>query len=399
MAINHKNLLNKVICLFAFSACLSIAASNVFLAIAICLTVPLIFIKDRIIAAALDYKGYIQVILLFILAMFLSALFSGDIITGLKRFVDMYIYRLMPFAILLIFRPKRLETRNIMACLFFSFFVASIYVCWQGYLGDWQVRAAGLFGHPMTYAGFCCLFLPILAVMLFDQRMQFSRGYRIGLILCFFLGLAGLLLNQTRGAWLAVFLVLLLISFIYLSTAKKKTIVLFLTIFCVAGTIFLQVPALKVRLESITDMQMQSNTERILLWESSLKMFQDHKLMGVGLGQYSKTYNDMSLGYKSTQAKEVLEHAHNNFIHMLAENGLVGFLGFVYMFGYFIWQSLKGWRHKRNPYDLMMIGMILAFLIQGLTEYNFGNSALMKTFWLLLGCLLILKKDWRSEIK
>ena len=102
----------------------------------------------------------------------------------------------------------------------------------------------------------------------------------------------------------------------------------------------------------------------------------------------------MSLGYKSTQAKEVLEHAHNNFIHMLAENGLLGFLGFVCMFGYFVWQSLKGWHHTRNPYDLMIIGMIVALLIQGLTEYNFGNSALMKTFWLLFGVLLILKTNW-----
>ena len=119
-------------------------------------------------------------------------------------------------------------------------------------------------------------------------------------------------------------------------------------------------------------------------------------LLGVGLGQYSKTYNDMSLGYKSTEAKEKLDHAHNNFIHMLAENGLIGFMGFSYMFGYFSWQSLKGWQRERNPYHLMIISTISALLLQGLTEYNFGNSALMKTFWLLFGCLLISAKRWRN---
>ena len=29
--------------------------------------------------------------------------------------------------------------------------------------------------------------------------------------------------------------------------------------------------------------------------------------------------------------------------------------------------------------------------MQGLTEYNFGNSAVMKSYWLLLGCMLVLK--------
>ena len=384
-----------MICLLAISTCLSIAATNIFLGIAICLTLFLIITNGGIYGAFKDYKGYVKAILLFTLTMFLSALFSGDIPMGLKRFADINIYRVTPFLILIALQSV-LKTKNILACLFFSFFLASLYVFWQAYHGDWQVRAAGFFGHPMTYAGFCCLFLPTLAVMLFDQGLQISRGYRMRLSFCFVLGLVGLLLNQTRGAWLAVFLVLLLISLIYIPAASKKTIILLLTVFCVAGTMFLQVPALKARLESITDTQIQSNTERILLWESSLKMFEDHKFLGIGFGQYSKTYNNISLGYKSPQAKEVLEHAHNNFIHMLAENGLVGFLGFVYMLGYFVWQSLKEWRYTRNPYDLMIIGMILALLAQGMTEYNFGNSALIKTFWLFFGCLLALKENWRS---
>ena len=375
--------------------CLSIAVTNVFLAFAILLTLFLIITKKGKVDTLQNYKGYIKVIALFVLTMLLSALFSGDIPVGLKRFADMYIYRVTPFLILLVLQPF-LKIKNVLACLFFSFFLVSGYVFWQGYLGDWQVRIAGLFGHPMTYAGFCCLFLPILAIMLSDPRLQLSPKYKICLSITFFFGVFGLLLNQTRGAWIAVFTVLLIILLIYLPDANKKTILVFLTIFCISGAMFLQVPVLKNRLESITDLKMQFNSERILLWESSLAMFQDHKLLGVGLGQYSKTYNDMSLGYKSTEAKEKLGHAHNNLIHMLAENGLIGFMGFSYMFGYFSWQSLKGWQRERNPYHLMIISTISALLLQGLTEYNFGNSALMKTFWLLFGCLLISAKRWRN---
>ena len=39
----------------------------------------------------------------------------------------------------------------------------------------------------------------------------------------------------------------------------------------------------------------------------------------------------------------------------------------------------------------------LALVLQGLTEYNFGNGAVMKSFWLVQGCLLVLSQNWKKE--
>lgn len=55
-------------------------------------------------------------------------------------------------------------------------------------------------------------------------------------------------------------------------------------------------------------------------------MFRDHPVLGVGLGQYKDNYQQK---YILPQAKEpYLTHAHNNFLPMLAENGIIGFAGF-----------------------------------------------------------------------
>ena len=83
-------------------------------------------------------------------------------------------------------------------------------------------------------------------------------------------------------------------------------------------------------------------------------------------------------------------------MQMLAENGVVGFLGFMQLIIFLIGYSLYYFYKERNPYFMMMSMSTLALVLQGFTEYNFGNSAVMKSFWLLQGCLLVLAADRRK---
>lgn len=142
------------------------------------------------------------------------------------------------------------------------------------------------------------------------------------------------------------------------------------------------------RVQSITSTKYQSNTERILIWQSNYHMFQDHPVLGVGLGQYKDSYQKTYIS---------LGHAHNNFMQMLAENSFVGFLGFTLMISYFICHSLRRFWQTKSPYAFMISMYTLALVLQGLTEYNFGNSAVMKAFWLVLGCLLVLDYNYKKE--
>ena len=386
-----EKLIFILLCFFALSACLSIAVNNLFLVLLLLFAV-LEFRRLRTFAVSEEHKGYLKAILLFSFTMFLSALFSGDLVAGLGRFIDMFVYRILPLALLFLLRPSDKSIKILLGMLLLSFFLASVYVCYGGYAGNWSQRIAGPFGHPMTYAGFCCLFLPVLAVTLLEKRLKLPSYCDFLLPLFFFAGLAGLLLNQTRGAWLALLLVFAYILVQGFHINRKRAIYITSLLLLVTIAAF-QTPMLQSRLESIADKRMRGN-ERLILWESSLKMFDDHKLFGVGLGQFGKVYNDRSLGYKHPDARQPLRHAHNNFLHMLAENGLVGFIGFTAMFAYFLLESFRGWRRRQNPYSLMLLGMMAALLLQGFTEYNFGNSALMKTFWFLFGVLLLLQSDW-----
>ncbi|MBO5143761.1 MAG: hypothetical protein J6C46_12375, partial [Clostridia bacterium] len=79
------------------------------------------------------------------------------------------------------------------------------------------------------------------------------------------------------------------------------------------------------------------------------------------------------------------------------ENGLVGFAGYVFAFGYILWRNIKNYFVNKNPYALMIAGSTGALVLQGLTEYNFGNGAVMKLYWLVLGCLIMLAGCYNKE--
>jgi O-antigen ligase len=82
---------------------------------------------------------------------------------------------------------------------------------------------------------------------------------------------------------------------------------------------------------------------------------------------------------------------------MLAENGIIGLLGYLLTFGAIIWTNIKNYFINKNPHNLMIIGSTIALFLQGLTEYNFGNSSVMKIYWLVLSCLVVLVKEYNEE--
>ena len=84
--------------------------------------------------------------------------------------------------------------------------------------------------------------------------------------------------------------------------------------------------------------------------------------------------------------ERVPAHAHNNFLNVLAETGIIGFTAFVSMLSYIVFRCGQTFYTNRN--NLWAGGMLMATValqINGLTEYNFENFAVMRVFWLMTG--------------
>lgn len=151
--------------LFVLLQCLSIAAANIALGFSVFfLVLQLIRTKGSISNQSLTtiYKENNWLIWLFgffWLTIFCSALASGAPIKGLKIFLGQFVYRTSPLFIILFFFGKK---------RYASFFLAlSILSCVLDVIGGMIIhgdgpRLRGLYGHPMTLAGFLLTSLPIL---------------------------------------------------------------------------------------------------------------------------------------------------------------------------------------------------------------------------------------------
>ncbi len=386
--LNLSNGYVKIIAAFIIMSFVSIAVGNIFLGIlTLCFFIEIYRKQVKFNCA---YKGYFIAIGLFVITMLISAVFSGDIAYGLKRWADMWIWRFMPFIVVIFLLNNCIDAKKVMLTAFVGITVTSVYAVYQGLSG--LSRANGFYGHPMTLGGWLCIFLPLLLIEFFERKLLGKYYWLAGLAFC--ICSAGLVFNATRGAWLAVSIVCAVLLIYYMFKNKRNLAVSIIFVVLIS-TVLVNNPKFMHRLDTIDDFdKYQSNTERILMWQSAWNMFKDHPILGVGLGQYKENYQQK---YISPEAKEPqLSHAHNNLLQMLAENGIVGFVGFAIMFGYIIFKNLIDWFRTKNIYALMLVSATVCLLLQGFTEYNVGNSAVIKIYCLVLGtCVLLseLQKD------
>ena len=207
--------------------------------------------------------------------------------------------------------------------------------------------------------------------------------------------MVALIFNGTRGAWLAVLFLLIVLGVTLLRTHKKAIILggmVLLLLLGVAG----QNHGLQERVHTLGDASFQSNSERLLMWQSAWTMFLDHPLTGIGAQNYAQQYQNQ---YISPLAKERYQvHAHNNFLQILAEQGIVGFTAFCFLFGTILrrgWQEMK----SNSLWGYILFFSTMGLLLQGLTEFNFGNSAVIRLYWLLAGIAVVGLRLEKNEVR
>lgn len=393
--------------LFCFGQYISIAIGNIFLSLAILVAVLAAF-KNKESLKNYQISKSERGILIFIGVSFLLIFTSNNLVHSLKVFFNNYIYRPMPLLITAVLSGYILKTEKerigarLVNLGVLAHTIASCYIIYQALILD-IARPSGIFRSVMVYAGWSCLIIPMLFILFMETSKKSNLLGKALYASALFLGLVGLLFNATRGAWLAVIIVLFCLIVYYAYQGNKKICVFFLILCFVipSGLHFLYSSNFKSlgitqRATNFSIEKNQSATERILLWKSSIEMMKDYPIAGVGIGEFDDSYHKH---YISKEAKEPnLNHAHNNFFQMGAETGFVGLISFLFMFWSIYKEQYLFWRKSKNKYALIILASTTAFLIQGLTEYNFGDSAVIKNYWLILALCLMISKNANENL-
>ena len=102
-------------------------------------------------------------------------------------------------------------------------------------------------------------------------------------------------------------------------------------------------------------------------WRAAQGMFADHPLVGVGLGGYQREYYERHLGADSS-------HAYNIVLHVLAETGALGLLGWLALWGRALYVGVRHTRKTpRGAAIFALHGMLVAFLVRSQSEHFLAN--------------------------
>lgn len=378
-AVNLRKYFDWSFIFLAFTFNLSIAWSSI--ALGICVFFGLLLAYKTRLEIHLD-KNFKNIFCFFFAVLLISALLSQYPLDGIKRIIT-YLVRTLPFFLAIIFVDNIKQIKYLIFAMLLSLFINSLYTIFQGLTHT--SRASGFGNIPiMTMAGLFTLQIPFLITLIFDKH-NFTYKQRSLMGVVFVIATTAMIFNNTRGAMLAVTCTIILLFF-YNFFKRRKTFY-FIGLLITLGFLpflYANVPDIEKNFLAAIKLSDVSSQERLLLWQSSLKMFKDYPLLGVGTGNFANFYQQI---YILPEAKlRFLDHAHNNFFHMLAETGIVGLTSFICFFAAILWCNYK--YYKQNNSNFMAFACFfttIAFLLYGFTEFDFGTSAIMRVFWFMNG--------------
>lgn len=377
-----------MITLMACSTRLSMAAGQVFYVIAILLSIFYIWKHRHDLYVPSYVKKYSKTFALMLLLLLPSVVLTNNIAVGLPEFINVWLWRIpVFFVIALCIRDKK--TLFTMLAVFFVDFGIDNLVAFYQHVSGMTDRGWGFGSSVLTISGLMVMLVPIFCVILLDSAFpSYVKASALWALGCVGFGMYG---NQSRGSWLFNMIMVPIVSLPYILKRFGCVVAVLLVLGGVVWGFSTQ-PQYVARFESITNTTTDgSNLGRFDVWTSSINMFKDHPVTGVGIGQWRTIYE---ASYRLPTENQHLYHAHNNFIQLLGEVGLLGLLGVLIFYGSIIVDNFVVWFKKRDPYSLCaMIAVICYVFVFGQVEYTLDNSSGMRIMYFMLATMLQLRDN------
>jgi O-antigen ligase len=236
----------------------------------------------------------------------------------------------------------------------------------------------------MTLAGILCQLVPFGAAVAVAPPARRVRAWiAVSLVMMF----AALLLTMTRGAWIAVIAGLAVTAVLMRSRALSLAAVLALGSLFLFSQLYKNDQGRTLAVDSFATQEADRNVAtRLVLWDMSWRMFLDHPVAGVGMGDYSI---EAERRLAERHVRTTVD-SHNIFLQILATRGLLGFIPFVAYFAVLIVSLWK--RMRRAPggsmsrhYAAGALGATAAVLVGALTENNIDDAEVFAAFMFLVG--------------
>ena len=254
----------------------------------------------------------------------------------------------------------------------------------QSFLIGRIIRAYGTFEQPNPFAGYLGLHLPF--ALAFALRGQ--RWWRWTALLLWIAGAGAVALSLSRGAWIAVAAGSVIV--IWYSGGRKLIDRKLLVAAVIVPVLILAFGHFSFELDGwipeparlageglaspadITEGITEGNfaiVQRLAFWTAAGRMFASNPIGGVGLGNYETRYQDFNLG----RWEDSLGHAHNFYLNMAAETGIVGLAAFLVFLAVLLVAARRaaGSAPVLRTVAIASLGSIGAFVVHNMVDSVF----------------------------
>lgn len=351
----------------------------------------------------------------FFLCSLAASFYSTHVKNSLETIVHNYLIYFLIFFCMVNTIDSREQAKRILKAMLITCGLVCAYGLYGYYTGIAirDGRLVATFEYHSRIAKYISLLLPI-AVCLFlwykDMVSRLSLAFLV--LLCGF----SLVLTMSRTSWIAILITMLFVGF-----AVQKKLLMVIVIGVCALLIFILPAKFITHAKTIAQVDKFFASKkilgaRLLCWKASISMIQDHPLLGIGPGK--KNFRDAFQLYggkikeaekqikkekASVQPKEIkikkktavkgvekLSHAHNLFLHILVETGVVGLLAFLWLFVMVFYSAVKSRKSLKSGYEkALLLGItasLISIFLHGLTD-SFWKKPDVLFLWYII-CLL-----------
>jgi O-antigen ligase len=214
-----------------------------------------------------------------------------------------------------------------------------------------------------------------------------DAGLRAVALLALLASLAALILTRSRGALLATLGGVGLLAILDWTATRRWWLPALLVM--AVGLGLFAAPFLAHTLPAPDSEETLTLAGRLPIWEAVLRMLGRAPLTGVGLGNFQRVMARDEPGADPARPQGA-NHAHNLFLQVAADLGVVGCVAFMALYGLSLRAAYRAWRAGGGRLAMGLIGGLSAAGLHGMVDAVQWGTKPAFLLWLFMGLALSL---------
>lgn len=253
--------------------------------------------------------------------------------------------------------------------------------------GSLAFRPSGLLLHANILGIYLAITLPILIASILKETRFLVRAF---LLVVAALGLAGLILTQSRSAWVGFAIAYFVLLVLLLSHRKLRGRSFGVAVASAVTMLLVFIPFSDRILTRLFASKSDATVGRAVFAEDFYRLINDHWLFGVGLNSYSYEIVPY-LSFSVSIYNNWIPPVHNIYYLWWAETGIFGLALHLALWLSIIWIAIRNLRVQDEilfAINASCIGSMAALIFDGFLSFSLRVNQPQRIFFLLAAFVL-----------